>query len=133
MECVPEYDLILQNDTNTKGYNQWFYFSYRNQHRTKARFNIVNLIKKHSLVEEGVRPLGFSVKQSHKGWQPIGEQIEYGKSFVAREISGDPPTYKNYYTLAFTVTFDMTDDTVFLALNYPYTYSRMVKLVASLP
>lgn len=23
-----EYDLVLQNDTNTKGYNQWFYFSY---------------------------------------------------------------------------------------------------------
>ena len=22
-----EYDLILQNDTNTKGNNQWFYFS----------------------------------------------------------------------------------------------------------
>lgn len=24
-----EYDLILQNDTNTKGYNQWFYYSYQ--------------------------------------------------------------------------------------------------------
>lgn len=25
-----EYDLILQNDINTKGYSQWFFFSIRN-------------------------------------------------------------------------------------------------------
>ena len=77
--------------------------------------------------------MGFSIKHSHKGWQPVGENIEYGKSYVAREISGDPQTYKNYYTLAFTVSFDVCEDTVFIALNYPYTYSRMTKYIASLP
>ncbi len=24
---IPTFDLMIQNDTNTKGYNQWFYFS----------------------------------------------------------------------------------------------------------
>lgn len=44
---IESYDLILQNDTNTKGHNQWFYFKVKNLRKNvKVRFNIVNLIKK---------------------------------------------------------------------------------------
>jgi cytosolic carboxypeptidase protein 2/3 len=28
-----EYDLILQNDTNTLGYNQWFFFRVKHKHQ----------------------------------------------------------------------------------------------------
>ena len=58
---IPEYDLIMQNDTNTKGYNQWFYFSYRTEKTKKARFNVINFIKKRLMFLDGVRPVGFSM------------------------------------------------------------------------
>lgn len=44
---INEYDLILQNDINTKGNNQWFFFSVKNVPKnTNVKFNIVNLAKK---------------------------------------------------------------------------------------
>lgn len=129
---MEEYDLILQNDTNTKGYNHWFYFAFRNESAKTARFNIVNLIKKHSLFEEGVRPVGFSLQQSHRGWHSIGTHIDYQKSYVSREISASPPLYKNYYTLSFTVDFPSPNDVYYIALNYPYTYTRMLKFIGEL-
>lgn len=40
-----EFDLILQNDINTSGYTQWFYFAVTNRHRNrKIKVNIVNLV-----------------------------------------------------------------------------------------
>ena len=52
----------MQNDTNTKGYNQWFYFSFKNAKLKKVRFNIVNFIKKKLMFLDGVRPVGYSLK-----------------------------------------------------------------------
>ena len=35
----------MQNDTNTYGYNQWFYFAIRGaQTNIKYKFNIVNFV-----------------------------------------------------------------------------------------
>ena len=40
-----EYQLLLQCDTNTVGYNQWFYFRVSNtRKKTKARFNMINQV-----------------------------------------------------------------------------------------
>lgn len=37
----------MQNDTNTLGYNQWFYFSvHHNQANVKYTFKIVNFVTK---------------------------------------------------------------------------------------
>ena len=45
-----EFDLILENDLNTGGFTQWFYFRVRNQRKNKNyRFNIVNLVFGHLL------------------------------------------------------------------------------------
>lgn len=39
------YTLFLQNDTNSYGYNQWFYYSIKNvKSKTNYKFNIVNLV-----------------------------------------------------------------------------------------
>ena len=39
------YTLFMQNDTNTYGYNQWFYFSVRNMKvNTKYTFRIANFV-----------------------------------------------------------------------------------------
>ncbi|MCB0370331.1 MAG: hypothetical protein KDD45_13125 [Bdellovibrionales bacterium] len=38
---------MLQDDVNTKGHNQWFFFRVTNTKKNqKVRFNIINLTKK---------------------------------------------------------------------------------------
>ena len=52
-----EYDLLLQNDINTKGNTQWFYFRLRNPPKNKSiKLNIVNLRKPDSLFNYGMMP-----------------------------------------------------------------------------
>lgn len=74
----------MQNDTNTKGYNQWFFFQFSNGPSTVVKFNIVNLIKKHSLFEDGVKPVACNEKDKDKGWREVGRDVEYQKSYINR-------------------------------------------------
>lgn len=44
-EKAQEYVLFIQNDTNSLGYNQWFYFSAEGiQARTKYTFRLMNFV-----------------------------------------------------------------------------------------
>jgi hypothetical protein len=125
---VPEYDLIMQNDTNTKGYSQWFFFSLQNHQERRIKLNIVNFVKKNLLFMSGVRPVGFSMKANEKkgtGWASVGEAISYGKSFITRESSNQIDS-RNYYCLSFEISFENEEDLVYIAYNYPYTYSKMI-------
>lgn len=56
-----EYDLVLQNDINTNGHTQWFFFRVSNTRKNMAvKFNILNLAKPDSLYNDGMRVLSFS-------------------------------------------------------------------------
>jgi hypothetical protein len=56
-----EYDLLLQNDINTKGNTQWFYFRLSNPPKGHAiTINIVNLRKNDSLFNYGLMPCLYS-------------------------------------------------------------------------
>jgi Rad3-related DNA helicase len=47
-----EYVLFMQNDSNTYGYNQWFYFSLRNAKKNmKYTFKIANYVLAHPFRE----------------------------------------------------------------------------------
>lgn len=51
-----EYNLILQNDINTNGHTQWFYFRVGNTTKgQKVKFNILNLAKPDSLYNYGMK------------------------------------------------------------------------------
>jgi len=40
-----EYNLLMQNDVNTEGHTQWFYFQVSNtKARTSVKFNIINFV-----------------------------------------------------------------------------------------
>jgi hypothetical protein len=39
------YELLMMNDTNTKGSTQWFYFQMRNHKRCKIRLSILNFVR----------------------------------------------------------------------------------------
>ena len=56
----------MQNDTNTKGYCQWFYFSIQNTMINKMKINIVNFVKKCYMFMDGVRHVAFSTKLYEK-------------------------------------------------------------------
>lgn len=59
-----EYDLILQNDINSKGHTQWFFFRVANVKKgLKVKFNMLNMIKAKSLYNEGMKVLMYSEKR----------------------------------------------------------------------
>jgi hypothetical protein len=60
-----------------------------------------------------------------KGWHSVGSEFDYQKSYVTREIQSNPPVSKNYYTLSFTIDFPHEQDIFYIAMNYPYTYTKM--------
>lgn len=56
-----EYNLLLQNDINTKGHTQWFYFRVSNTKKGHTvKFNILNLAKPDSLYNYGMKVLCLS-------------------------------------------------------------------------
>lgn len=81
------YDLVLQNDVNTIGYNQWFYFSIRNRAAKRIKIRIVNLSKSESLYKKGMKPAVFSyqrLKRDKTGWERRGEKVQYGPTNYLR-------------------------------------------------
>lgn len=56
-----EYNLMLQNDINTNGHTQWFFFRVSNTRKgASIKFNILNLAKPDSLYNYGMKVLCFS-------------------------------------------------------------------------
>ena len=122
-----EYNLYLEFDTETLGYTQWFYFEVRNQGFTSSvRFNVMNFVKHDSLYNRGMKPLVFAVKQSSKGWTRDCSAVAYYKNGIQRLNN------RTFYTLTFTYCFKDTQDQVFFAYNYPYTYSNLLTDLESL-
>lgn len=76
-----EYDLVLQNDINTNGHTQWYFFRVGNTRKGKTiKFNILNLAKPDSLYNYGMKVLFYSnedKKESNSGWQRTGTNIDY--------------------------------------------------------
>lgn len=76
-----EYDLVLQNDINTNGHTQWYFFRVGNTRKGESiKFNILNLAKPDSLYNYGMKILCFSTKvKQHDGvgWHRVGNSINY--------------------------------------------------------
>ncbi len=68
------YELYMQNDINTKGCTQWFYFSAWAQRRVKVKFRIMNFYKPTSLFMIGMKIL---VSTDQIEWKRIGTAIKY--------------------------------------------------------
>lgn len=74
-----EYHLCLQNDVNTVGHTQWFFFRVQNTTKDlEVKFNMLNLAKPDSLFNHGMKPLVYSehkVDQEGIGWFRGGHSI----------------------------------------------------------
>lgn len=120
-----EYDLLMQNDINTKGHTQWFYFQVLNLEKNSIKFNILNFTKKDSLFNYGMKVLIYSnkkYKNSNIGWHRDCTDINYFANNIIRTPKGD-----SFYTLTFTYDFAYNNDSVFFAYCFPYTYTEMLK------
>eukprot|EP00605_Chrysophyceae_sp_TOSAG23-4_P000392 GSChrysophyteH1.ASY1.ANO1.448.1 assembled CDS len=124
-----EYDVTCRNDLTTPGNIQWFYFSRELvRYPLRVRFQIVNMEKKDSLYNYGMRPVRFSTADEASGWINTGEDVCYFKNNkkdkYARKLCA-------LYSTVFTYTFD-GPDTVYFAHTFPYTYSDLQRYLASL-
>jgi hypothetical protein len=129
------YELYLHNDLYTNGNTQWFYFRVNNVRAgQEVTFYIKNFQKPDSLFNEGMRPLMYSTA-ANRGWERCGSDIRYFASISPATIN--QPTHGNSkiptsYTLAFTVTFEMSNDTCYFAYCLPYTYSDLQRFLTKL-
>ncbi|KAL4495505.1 hypothetical protein ABPG72_020246 [Tetrahymena utriculariae] len=83
-----EYNLILEFDSGTDHFTQWYFFRTLNiKKNTKVKFNIVNLYKERSLYEKGLRPVVFSQKafeQKGEKWHRDCDNIQYTRNEFKR-------------------------------------------------
>ncbi|CAF0797597.1 unnamed protein product [Adineta steineri] len=123
-----EYELVLRPDLYTKRHTQWYYFRVQNMiANVTYRLRIINLMKKGSLYNEGMRILMFSElakKRELQGWHRVGHHINYCEhrqrsynSLLERDI--------NYYELDFQLEFFYSGDTCYIAHCYPYTFTDL--------
>ena len=133
---IPEYDLILQSDINTKGYTNWFYFSVRVQSKCTIKFNIVNMQKQHSLFTAGMKVAVYSYRRKERenmDWHRDGYHYTYFPNELLKvqssaiQINADQAT--NYNTLSFQYDCKYSDDLIFIAANLPYSYTKMLKFI----
>ena len=157
-----EYDLLCNKDTHTNGHVQWFYFSVRRTNaspripeKLRVRLNIVNMMKKSSLYDVGMLPVGFCEKSdsSGRGWTRVGSDVAYFKNcrtYPRRKTSTttdnrtslDAAPYRkhdrHHYTLTFLValphpldggddTGSETDSDVVLLSRSPKTRSPQLR------
>ena len=140
-----EYDLVLQNDVNSKGHTQWFYFRVTNTRKNlKVKFNMLNMIKSKSLYNDGMKVLIHSGKrqdaseeakyipeeerEAMKGWYRGGEDMAYFQNHYKKENGQNQlPNFqqRTYYSFSFSHTFEHDHDTVYFAYSLPYTYTQL--------
>ena len=64
------------------------------------------------------------------GWRRGGEDISYTRSKLNRMCS---TLKKPFYQLSFTYNFDlMENDETYFAYSFPYTFSRLYRLIKEL-
>lgn len=140
-----EYDLILQNDVNSKGHTQWFYFRVGNTRKgLKVKFNMLNMIKSKSLYNDGMKVLVYSTRRQEdaeslkgltdderaemKGWHRGGEDLHYYQNRYRKDNNqGYVQSFQQrcFYTFSFSHTFENDFDQVYFAYSVPYTYTML--------
>lgn len=120
------YQLILHNDSNTYGYNQWFFFKVSSFSKLNSvQFNILNLSQKGSLFSKGMKVSVYSMTKASKdkvGWHRSGFNINFYQNGLYKMTNN---RRKNYSSLQFSYSFEYDNDEVYFALNIPFTYSKL--------
>ena len=124
------YQLYLQNDTNTTGYIQWFFFRVSNTKKgRKVNFNIINMLRKKCIYNHGLKIMTYSVMEAAKeniGWhRDCFNSIYYVNNLYVYNTNNDKK--RNLHSLSFDYEFKYDNDTVYFANSLPYFYSSLMK------
>lgn len=126
-----EFDLIIENDTNTNGYNQWFMFMMANIPKgTKVKLNLVNMENPNSFFGSGMKPAVLSLKRfrsTMKTWHRDGSDIQY----ILNNLLRSRNNLSKYWQLSFTYQVDFFEDVVYFAAAFPYSYSKLVRTIST--
>ena len=124
------YQLYLQNDTNTTGYIQWFFFRVSNTKKgRKVNFNIINMLRKKCIYSHGLKIMTYSSMAALKenlGWHRAVTNTMYypNNLYVFNSNNG---TRRNLHSLSFDYEFKYDNDIVYFANCLPYFYSKLMK------
>ena len=124
------YQLYLQNDTNTTGYIQWFFFRVSNTKKgRKVNFNIINMLRKKCIYNHGLKIMTYSTMSAMKeniGWhRDCYNSIYYVNNLYVYNTNSDKK--RNLHSLSFDYEFQYDNDTVYFANCLPYFYSTLMK------
>ena len=88
-----EYNLLMQNDINTRGHTQWFYYRVKNTTANHTvKFTILNYSKYDSLFNYGMAVSIYSEKLAETrnvGWHKGGQCIKYYQNGIKKN-NADP-------------------------------------------
>lgn len=124
-----EYNCFMRVDTNTKGNQQWFYFSLQHSefyHGKTVRINVVNFTKSESLYGVGMRVVTQKKSNGFKLGKE-GDKIKYKTSKLVRRSKG--ANVKYYKQLSFDYTFTAKNDVIYFSYCYPYTFSTLQNML----
>ena len=125
------YQLYLQNDTNTTGYIQWFFFRVTNTKKgRKVNFNIINMLRKTCIYNHGLKIMTYSTMAAQKeniGWhRDCYNSIYYSNNLFVYN-NNNASKKRNLHSLSFDYEFKYDNDTVYFANCIPYFYSTLMK------
>jgi hypothetical protein len=122
-----EYNLLMQNDVNTNGHTQWFFFRVQNTRAgQRVKFNLLNYTKPDSLFNYGMKVTIYSERAAEEkkvGWFKGGEDISYFQNGIRKDVLYSS---KSFYTATFTHKFKYSGDSVYFAYSQPYTYTAFM-------
>ena len=100
---IDKYQLFLSNDTNTTGYNQWFFFRVSNTKKgKKVNFSIMNLLRKRSKYQNGIKIWYYSKKENIEnniGWHHTNEDVKYYRNNLFRNSKGKRQIFIHYHLI----------------------------------
>ena len=125
------YQLYLQNDTNTTGYIQWFFFRVSNTKKgRKVNFNIINMLRKKCIYSHGLKIMTYSTIAAMKeniGWHRAGMNTMYYPNNLYVYNNNNNGSKRNLHSLSFDYEFKYDNDVVYFANSIPYFYSKLMK------
>ena len=125
-----KYILYLQNDTNTTGYIQWFFFRVSNTKKgNKATFTIINMLRKTCVYKKGLKIMVYSKRQAKEeniGWHRDCENVIYYTNNLFT-YNDNSKKKRSLSSLTFEYEFKYDNDTVYFANCLPYFYSKLTK------
>ncbi len=126
------YQLYLQNDTNTTGYIQWFFFRVSNTRKgKKTNFTIINMLRSSCVYKKGLKIMVYSKLQAlneNIGWHRDCENIMYYTNNLFT-YNDNSKKKRSLNSLSFQYEFKYDNDTVYFANCLPYFYSKLVKQI----